>query len=52
MARTAGSPAWAKSGGMAGRDGKFSPSRDDEENDEENDERQFCTQVVIKRWIS
>jgi hypothetical protein len=48
MARTAGSPAWAKSGGMAGRDGEFSPSRDDEE----NDERQFCTQVVMKRWIS
>jgi hypothetical protein len=41
MARTAGSPAWAKSGGMAGRDGEFSPSRDDEE----NDERQFCRQI-------
>ena len=45
--RTAGSPAWTKSGGMAGRDGEFSPSRD-----EENDERQFCARVVVKRWIS
>ena len=47
MARTAGSPAWTKSGGMAGRDGEFSPSRD-----EENNERQFCARVVVKRWIS
>jgi hypothetical protein len=37
----------AKSGGMAGRDGEFSPSRD-----EENDERQFRARVVVKRWIS
>jgi hypothetical protein len=32
---------------MAGRDGEFSSSRD-----EENDERQFCARVVVKRWIS
>ena len=43
--RTAGSR--AKSGGMAGRDGEFSPSRD-----EENDERQYRARVVVKRWIS